>query len=61
MAEDDDPDGEYDPTDPTAPARAPPLRQTAPQSPYTGKQIAMGLVVLVIGLAVVFGIPLALV
>lgn len=50
---------EYDPTDVSLPSRAPPLRSTAPQSEFTMGQVVTGAVVLVIGLAVVFGLPLA--
>lgn len=35
-------------------------RTTAPQSPYSSREISIGIVVLVIGLLVVFGIPLML-
>jgi hypothetical protein len=51
---------EYDPTDPTPPEREPPRRSTAPQSQYTGGQVAFGVVVLVGGLLVVVGLTLAL-
>jgi len=51
---------EYDPGAPTPPARAPPRRSTAPQSEFTGRQVATGLVVLVAGLALSFGLPLLL-
>ncbi|MEF8883186.1 MAG: hypothetical protein V5A34_11770 [Halapricum sp.] len=50
---------DYDPTDVSLPSRAPPLRSTAPQSRFTGKQVGMGFVVLAVGLAIVFGLPLA--
>jgi len=53
-------DGEYDPDQPAPPARAPPLRSTAPQSPFTTGQVAVGFAVLFVGLVVVFGLPLAL-
>lgn len=33
-------------------------RRTAPQGPYTMRDVAVGFVVLVIGALVVFGIPL---
>lgn len=39
-------------------ADAGPVRQTAPQGPYTMRDVAVGFVVLVIGLLVTFGIPL---
>ena len=65
MTDDDDHADEapedYDPSSPTPPERRPPLRSTAPQSEYTMGQVAFGFVVLLLGLAVVFGIPLALV
>lgn len=35
-------------------------RTTAPQSPYTMGQVGVGFVVLLVGLLVVFGIPLLL-
>lgn len=34
------------------------VRQTAPQGPFTMRNVAVGFVVLVIGLLVTFGIPL---
>jgi len=52
---------EYDPEHVSLPSRAPPLRSTAPQSFFTTGQVAIGAVVLAIGLAVVFGVPLALI
>jgi len=53
-------DAEYDPDKPAPPAREPPLRSTAPQSPYTTGQVTVGFAVLFVGLVVVFGLPLAL-
>ena len=35
-------------------------RTTAPQSPYSGRQAGIGFVVMLIGVAVVFGVPLLL-
>ena len=35
-------------------------RETAPQSPYTSRDVAVGVVVAVIGVAVTFGLPLVL-
>ncbi|WP_457852038.1 DUF7550 family protein [Halalkalicoccus salilacus] len=35
-------------------------RTTAPQSPYSMRQVGIGFVVLVVGLLVVFGVPLVL-
>jgi len=34
-------------------------RSTAPQSEYTGRDVAVGTVVAIVGLLVVFGVPLA--
>ncbi|WP_226010231.1 DUF7550 family protein [Halomicrobium salinisoli] len=52
---------DYDPQNPEVPDRAPPLRETAPQSDFTMGQVATGFVVLAVGLAVVFGLSVALV
>jgi hypothetical protein len=46
----------YDPGSPTPPEREPPLRSTAPQSDYTMGQVAFGYAVLLIGLALTFGV-----
>lgn len=35
-------------------------RETAPQSPYSGRDVGVGAVVALVGLLVTFGIPLAL-
>lgn len=51
----------WDPTSPTPPSRQPPLRSTAPQSEYTTSQVGVGFLVLLIGLAIAFALPLALV
>jgi hypothetical protein len=51
---------EYDPAEPTPPAREPPLRSTAPQSDFTARQVGIGLIVLLLGLAVTFGLGFAL-
>jgi hypothetical protein len=51
---------DYDPASPTPPEREPPLRSTAPQSEYTTGQVAVGYVVLLVGLAVTFGLPVLL-
>lgn len=51
----------YDPENVSLPERAPPLRSTAPQSEFTMRQVALGFVVTLLGVAVVFGLPLALV
>ncbi len=34
-------------------------RSTAPQSAYTPKQIAIGAVIALVGIAITFGVPLA--
>ena len=34
-------------------------RSTAPQSEYTGRDVAVGTVVAIVGLVVTFGVPLA--
>ena len=51
---------EYDPTSPAPPDKEPPLRSTAPQGAYTMGQVGVGIVVLLVGLVVVFGLPLTL-
>ena len=35
-------------------------RRTAPQSPYTGRDVAVGAVIAVVGLLITFGVPLLL-
>lgn len=35
-------------------------RSTAPQSPYTGREVAIGFVVFLVGAAVAFGLPIAM-
>lgn len=35
-------------------------RATAPQTPYTSRQVGIGLVIFVIGVVVTFGVPLVL-
>jgi hypothetical protein len=49
---------EYDPSEPAPPTEAPPLRSTAPQSEFTSKQVATGLAIMLVGLAITFGLPL---
>ena len=34
-------------------------RSTAPQSAYTGRDVAVGAVIAAVGLAITFGVPLA--
>lgn len=55
---DDRPD--YDPGTPSPPDREPPLRSTAPQSDYTMRQVVFGYAVLLVGLAVTFGLAFVL-
>ncbi|WP_436911888.1 DUF7550 family protein [Halosimplex marinum] len=52
---------DYDPADKDLPAREPPLRSTAPQSDYTGRDVGVGVAVTLVGLVVTFVLPLALV
>jgi hypothetical protein len=51
---------DYDPESPNPPDREPPLRSTAPQSDYTMGQVGFGIAVLLVGLVIVFGLPIAL-
>jgi hypothetical protein len=51
---------DYDPDAPTPPEREPPLRSTAPQSEFTMGQVGVGFLVTLVGLLVVFGLPLVL-
>jgi len=41
-------------------AEEPWKRSTAPQSPYTGREIGLGIAVALVGFLVAFGLPLAL-
>jgi len=67
MADDHDDHGhgedrpDYDPGHKDLPERAPPLRSTAPQSDYTVRDVGVGVLVLFIGVALTFGLALALV
>ena len=45
---DDEPQKEWD------------TRATAPQSPYSGRDVAVGAIVALIGVLITFGVPLAL-
>ncbi|PSQ63383.1 MAG: hypothetical protein BRD21_02795 [Halobacteriales archaeon SW_8_66_22] len=54
--EDDRP--EYDPSEPAPPTEAPPLRSTAPQSEFTTGHVAVGFLIMLVGLAITFGLPL---
>jgi hypothetical protein len=51
---------EYDPERTAPPATEPPLRRTAPQSEFTMGQVGLGVVVLIVGLVLTFGLPLLL-
>jgi hypothetical protein len=57
---DDGESAEYDPERTAPPAREPPHRSTAPQSEFTMGQVGFGLLVLLIGAIVTFGVPLLL-
>lgn len=50
----------YDPDNPQILSREPPLRSTAPQSDYVLAQVGFGFLVLGIGLALTFGLALAM-
>lgn len=50
----------YDPHKIDLPGREPPLRSTAPQSDFATTQVVRGAVVLVIGLALTFGLGIVL-
>jgi hypothetical protein len=55
---DDRPD--YDPESPAAPLREPPLRSTAPQSSFTTGQVGIGVLVVLVGVVITFGLPAVL-
>ena len=59
-AEEEDTPTAYDPSAPTPPAEDPPLRSTAPQSEYTMGQVGFGVLVLLVGVALTFGLPLVM-
>lgn len=68
MADDHDDHGhghedrpDYDPEHKALPSGEPPLRSTAPQSAYTTRDVGVGAVVALLGVALAFGVPLALV
>jgi hypothetical protein len=50
----------YDPSSPAPPDREPPLRNTAPQSNYTMGQVGLGFAVLLVGVALTFGLAVLL-
>lgn len=70
-ARDSAPDGEQDHDETLAPDEhehhdsdtpepRPDDRTTAPQSPYTGRQVGIGALVALVGMLIVFGVPLIL-
>ncbi|WP_123533495.1 DUF7550 family protein [Halosimplex salinum] len=52
---------DYDPTRKELPSGEPPLRSTAPQSEYTTRDVGVGFAVMLVGVAIAFALPLALV
>lgn len=52
---------DYDPDHIELPSRAPPLRETAPQSAFTMGQVSKGAGIALVGLVLTFAIALALV
>ncbi|WP_459192166.1 DUF7550 family protein [Halosimplex sp. J119] len=52
---------DYDPTNKDLPSGEPPLRSTAPQSEYTGRDVGIGLAVMLVGVAIAFVLPIVLV
>ncbi len=63
MADDhhDDDRPDYDPEHVELPAKAPPLRSTAPQDDFTMRQVGEGASVALFGLLMTFGVALVLV
>lgn len=51
----------YEPENPQLPSMEPPLRSTAPQSGFTMGQVTRGIGVLLVGLALTFGLAVLLV
>ncbi|QLH83101.1 DUF7550 family protein [Halosimplex pelagicum] len=52
---------DYDPANKDLPAGEPPLRSTAPQSEYVGRDVGVGIAVMLVGVALTFVLPIALV
>lgn len=52
---------DYDPRHKDLQSGEPPLRSTAPQSDYTFRDVSVGFVVMLVGVAITFGLPFALV
>ncbi|WP_254543840.1 OadG family protein [Halomarina pelagica] len=53
-------DTEHEHHESDTPEPRPDERQTAPQGPYTTGQVTTGFVVALVGMAVVFGVPILL-
>ena len=51
---------EYDPHKIELPSREPPLRETAPQSDFAMTHVVRGAIVLLVGLALTFGLGVVL-
>lgn len=64
MADDADADAANDPDEregiESGPGEPTTARTTAPQSEYSNRQVAVGAVIAVVGLAITFGVPLLL-
>lgn len=52
---------DYDPSNKELPAREPPLRETAPQSEYTSRDVGLGFAVVLVGIALTIALPIVLV
>jgi len=52
---------DYDPANKDLPSGEPPLRSTAPQSEYTGRDVGVGIAVMLVGVVIAFVLPIALV
>ncbi|ELZ23195.1 hypothetical protein C475_16139 [Halosimplex carlsbadense 2-9-1] len=52
---------DYDPANKDLPSGEPPLRSTAPQSEYTGRDVGVGIAVMLVGVALTLALPIALV
>ncbi|MFC7139139.1 hypothetical protein ACFQMA_04710 [Halosimplex aquaticum] len=57
----DDDRPEYDPANKDLPSGEPPLRETAPQSEYTSRDVGVGIAVMLVGVAIAFALPILLV
>lgn len=52
--------GDHSDPDEQTPEPRPDERQTAPQGPYTTRQVGIGFLIAVLGMVLVFGVPIAL-